>query len=136
MKIIVTESIAKEGIEQLKNDGFEVDVRFGISAEELLDIIQDYDGKEGDYSLIRHIEMQDDGTSIMKMEAFEKGKKDDKWLPMPLWKFNKITNNEYKEIYNHQGILGLIISPIGFTLMLGFSIWGFVLYMKENKTKN
>ncbi|MBE7066570.1 MAG: phosphoglycerate dehydrogenase [Ruminococcaceae bacterium] len=43
MKIIVTESIAKEGIEQLQNDGFEVDVRFGISAEELLDIIQDYD---------------------------------------------------------------------------------------------
>ena len=65
-----------------------------------LDIIQDYDGKEGDYSLTRHIEMQDDGTSIMKMEAFEKSKKDDKWLPMPLWKFNKITNNEYKEIYN------------------------------------
>ena len=65
-----------------------------------LDIIQDYDGKEGDYSLVRHIEMQDDGTSIMKMEAFEKGKKDDKWLPMPLWKFNKITGNEYKDIYN------------------------------------
>ena len=44
--------------------------------------------------------------------------------------------DEYKEIYNHQGILGLIISPLGFTLMLGFSIWGFVLYMKVKKTKN
>lgn len=43
MKIIVTESIAAEGIEQLKNDGFDVDVKFGISAEELLDIIHEYD---------------------------------------------------------------------------------------------
>ena len=44
--------------------------------------------------------------------------------------------DEYKEIYNHQGVLGLIISPIGFTSMLGFSIWGFVLYMKEKKCIN
>lgn len=65
-----------------------------------LDIIQDYDGKEGDYSLVRHIEMQDDGTAIMKMKAYEKGKKDNKWIEMPLWKFNKITGNEYKEVYN------------------------------------
>ncbi|MBR3838693.1 MAG: phosphoglycerate dehydrogenase [Clostridia bacterium] len=43
MRIIVTESIALEGIEQLKKDGFDVDVRFGIAYEELLDIIQDYD---------------------------------------------------------------------------------------------
>ena len=65
-----------------------------------LDIIQDYDGKEGDYSLVRHIEMQDDGTAIMSMKAYEKGKKDNKWIDMPLWKFNKITGNEYKEVYN------------------------------------
>ena len=65
-----------------------------------LDIIQDYDGKEGDYCLNRHIEMQDDGTAIMKMKAYEKGKKDNQWIDMPLWKFNKITGNEYKEVYN------------------------------------
>ena len=65
-----------------------------------LDIIQDYDGKEGDYSLVRHIEMQDDGTAIMEMKAYEKGKKDSKWIDMPLWKFNKLTGNEYKAVYN------------------------------------
>ena len=43
MRIIVRESLALEGIEQLKKDGFDVDVRFGISYEELIDIIQDYD---------------------------------------------------------------------------------------------
>lgn len=43
MKIIVTESIALEGIEHLKNKGFDVDVKFGISREDLLEIIGNYD---------------------------------------------------------------------------------------------
>ena len=43
MKIIVTESIAKEGIAYLQEQGFDVDVRFGIQREELLDIIGNYD---------------------------------------------------------------------------------------------
>jgi len=43
MKIIVTERIAEEGIQYLKDKGFEVDTRYGISHNELLDIIQDYD---------------------------------------------------------------------------------------------
>ena len=43
MKIIVTESIAKEGIDFLRESGFEVDVVFGISGEELLKIIDQYD---------------------------------------------------------------------------------------------
>ena len=50
-----------------------------------LDIIQDYDGEEGDYSLVRHIENKDDGTSVMTMKAFEKGKKDKEWIQMPMW---------------------------------------------------
>ena len=37
MKIIVTESIAKEGIAYLQEQGFDVDVRFGIQREELLE---------------------------------------------------------------------------------------------------
>lgn len=41
--------------------------------------------------------------------------------------------DEYKEIYKHHGTLGLIISPIGFILMLGLSIWSFVLYSREKK---
>ncbi|MBR3919115.1 MAG: phosphoglycerate dehydrogenase [Clostridia bacterium] len=43
MKIIVTESIALEGIEHLKSKGFDVDVKFGISREDLLEIIGNYD---------------------------------------------------------------------------------------------
>lgn len=43
MKIIVTESIALEGIEHLKERGFDVDVKFGISREDLLEIIGEYD---------------------------------------------------------------------------------------------
>lgn len=43
MKIIVTESIALEGIEHLKQKGFDVDVKFGIGREELLEIIGQYD---------------------------------------------------------------------------------------------
>lgn len=44
MKIIVTERIAEKGIEHLQNaEGLEVDVRFGISREELLEVIPAYD---------------------------------------------------------------------------------------------
>ena len=43
MKIIVTERIADEGIQHLRDKGHEVDVRYGISQEELLDIIGEYD---------------------------------------------------------------------------------------------
>ena len=64
------------------------------------DIIQDYDGEEALYSLHRHIEMKKNGTSIIKMTAFERSHKDKEWIPMPLWKFNQITGNDYKDIYN------------------------------------
>ena len=43
MKIIITERIAQEGIDYLKESGFEVDTKYGISHNELLDIIEDYD---------------------------------------------------------------------------------------------
>lgn len=43
MKIIVTERIADEGIQYLKDKGHEVDTRYGISYDELLDIIENYD---------------------------------------------------------------------------------------------
>ena len=43
MKVIVTESIAMEGIQSLIDKGFEVDVRFGIDREELLSVIGTYD---------------------------------------------------------------------------------------------
>ncbi len=43
MKIIVTERIAEEGIQYLQDKGFEVDTRYGLSHEELLEIIGGYD---------------------------------------------------------------------------------------------
>ncbi|AUS96642.1 phosphoglycerate dehydrogenase [Clostridium thermosuccinogenes] len=43
MRIIITERIADEGINYLKENGFEVDTRYGISSDELLGIIGDYD---------------------------------------------------------------------------------------------
>lgn len=43
MKIIVTERIAEEGIEYLKDRGFEVDVKYGMDRSELLKVIPDYD---------------------------------------------------------------------------------------------
>ena len=64
------------------------------------DIIQDFEGEEADYSLNRHIELIGDGTSVLTFTAFEKKKKDNEWLEMPLWKFNKVTGNNYKKIYN------------------------------------
>ena len=65
-----------------------------------LDIIQDYEGEEAIYSLTRHIENKDDGTSIVTFTAYEKSKKDKEWISMPLWKFNQVTGNDYKNIYN------------------------------------
>jgi len=43
MKIIVTERIADEGINYLREKGFEVDTKYGISRNELLEIIDEYD---------------------------------------------------------------------------------------------
>lgn len=42
-KIIVTDKMAPEGIDYLKSKGFEVDTPFGISREELLEVIGQYD---------------------------------------------------------------------------------------------
>lgn len=43
MKIIVTERIAEEGVRYLRESGFDVDVKYGISHDELLGIIDNYD---------------------------------------------------------------------------------------------
>jgi D-3-phosphoglycerate dehydrogenase / 2-oxoglutarate reductase len=43
MKIIVTERIADEGIQYLRDSGFEVDVKLGLSHADLLGIIPNYD---------------------------------------------------------------------------------------------
>ncbi len=43
MKIIVTERIADEGVSYLRQNGFEVEVKYGISRADLLGIIPNYD---------------------------------------------------------------------------------------------
>jgi D-3-phosphoglycerate dehydrogenase len=43
MRIIVTERIADEGVQYLKDNGFDVDVKLGLSPAELLEIIPKYD---------------------------------------------------------------------------------------------
>lgn len=43
MRIIVADKIADDGIEYLRSKGFNVDTKFGISHDELLSIIEDYD---------------------------------------------------------------------------------------------
>jgi D-3-phosphoglycerate dehydrogenase / 2-oxoglutarate reductase len=43
MRIIVTERIAEESIDFLRQNGFEVDVKYGMSREDLNDIIPNYD---------------------------------------------------------------------------------------------
>ena len=75
------------------------------------DIIQDYEGKEALYSLERHIVNNDDGTSVITMTAYERSHKDKEWIEMPLWKFNDITGNDYKKIYNlpYQPIINIDI---------------------------
>jgi D-3-phosphoglycerate dehydrogenase len=42
VKVIVTDKVAEDGINYLKEQGYEVDIKFGISHEELLEIIEDY----------------------------------------------------------------------------------------------
>ncbi|MBE6531209.1 MAG: hypothetical protein E7679_03845 [Ruminococcaceae bacterium] len=41
--------------------------------------------------------------------------------------------DDYNEIYNREGIIGIIIAPIMFAIMLGIAIKAFVIYKKENK---
>jgi D-3-phosphoglycerate dehydrogenase len=43
VRIIVADKIADDGIEYLRSKGFNVDTKFGISHDELLSIIEDYD---------------------------------------------------------------------------------------------
>jgi hypothetical protein len=64
------------------------------------DIIQDFEGEEADYSLNRNIQINGDGTSVITFKAYQKEKRQNEWLEIPLSKFNRITGNDYKRIYN------------------------------------
>ena len=62
------------------------------------DIIQDFEGKEFDYCLIRHIEIQD-GTSTIKYLAQRKEKKTNKWQDISINYFNEVMGTDYMPIY-------------------------------------
>lgn len=64
------------------------------------DIITDYEDIDTTYSIVKHIEQKDDGTTVIKISTFEKVKNKDEWTPIDLSKFNAKTDSEYKKVYN------------------------------------
>lgn len=64
------------------------------------DIIQDFDGEDNKYSLERHIELKEDGTSTIKYQAYEKVKNKNEWIKIDIGRFNKLTGSSYKPFYN------------------------------------
>ena len=62
------------------------------------DIVQDFEGDEYDYSLERHIEI-DDGNSTIKFTAYKKEKERGQWKEISIEQFNQIMDTDYKRIY-------------------------------------
>lgn len=62
------------------------------------DIIQDFEGKEFDYALKRHIEMEGGKTELV-FTAYKKEKQRGEWQEMSLQAFNEINDTEYKRVY-------------------------------------
>ena len=62
------------------------------------DIIQDFEGKEYDYALKRHIEMED-GNTELTFTAYKREKDRGEWQEMSLNSFNEINNTDYEKIY-------------------------------------
>lgn len=62
------------------------------------DIIQDFEGKEFDYALKRHIEMKDGNTEIV-FTAYKREKQRGEWQEMSLQAFNEINDTEYQRVY-------------------------------------
>ena len=62
------------------------------------DIIQDFEGKEYDFCLQRHIELHD-GNSTLIFTAFRKDKERGKWEEISLEQFNSVFGTEYTKIY-------------------------------------
>ena len=62
------------------------------------DIIQDFEGKEFDYCLKRHITMEN-GNTELTFEAFKREKDRGEWQEMSLDAFNKINGTDYERVY-------------------------------------
>jgi len=61
-------------------------------------IVQDFEGKEYDYSLERNIKLEN-GNSIIEFKAYRKGKKDTKYEEISIDLFNKFNGTDYDKIY-------------------------------------
>lgn len=62
------------------------------------DIIQDFEGKEFDYCLKRHIKMEN-GNTELEFSAYKREKNKGEWQEISLSEFNSINNTEYKRVY-------------------------------------
>ena len=62
------------------------------------DIIQDFEGKEFDYALKRHIEIEGGNTEIV-FTAYKREKQRGEWQEMSLQSFNEINDTEYQKVY-------------------------------------
>jgi hypothetical protein len=62
------------------------------------DIIQDFNGKEYDYCLKRHIEMEN-GNTELTFTADKREKDRGEWQEMSLASFNEINGTEYEKVY-------------------------------------
>lgn len=62
------------------------------------DIIQDFEGKEYDYALKRHIEIEN-GNTELTFTAYRKEKNRNEWQEMSLNSFNEINDTEYEKVY-------------------------------------
>ena len=62
------------------------------------DLLQDFEGKERDYCLKRHIEMKD-GNTELEFTAYFRDKNRGEWQEMSLSKFNEINGTDYERVY-------------------------------------
>lgn len=62
------------------------------------DLIQDFEGKENDYALKRHIEIEN-GNTELTFTAYKREKNRGEWQEMSLNAFNEINNTEYERVY-------------------------------------
>ena len=62
--------------------------------------VKDENGKKITISLERDVKINEDSTSTIKMSAYEKNPKSQEWDKTSLERFNALTGNEVKPIYN------------------------------------
>ena len=62
------------------------------------DLIQDFEGKEYDFSLKRHIELKDGNTEIT-YTAYSREKNRGEWFEISLSKFNEEIGTDYERVY-------------------------------------